>query len=418
MELWVWMTAAREPDDEWMEKVVQIAGALGFNPMRTRWKLMRWQERRRKARRQREQQLAHIGYPHKLCAECGAVQDRSEARCTACGATLTSRTVQVLQRMGLAAALPEGLSMSMLLAVVMLAVHARVWIAAGGGLRAPSGALLVAFGGHWPPSTRDEPWRLATAIFLHAGLWHLAFNLLAIAKIGPVIEGLYGRMTMLGVFLITGVAANLGSEWMGLSGVGIGASGGLMGLIGVAAGHGQRAGTGAGRAQRDAMVRWAAYTMIFGFAVGADHWAHAFGFVLGAVLGYAVRIEIWRRPALLPLRVAVQLAGVAGAIAAIALIFTRAAPPLEPPDQADETARAGAGVLLAPGPRPDVIDEYLGMVIREQDAVLESGHAVHRAIAEAPRQDVIALCDMRQCLLEHGIEYRLYAARITGDLQE
>src|SRR6185295_15033722 len=102
--------APRPDDDAWIEKVVGIAGALGFNQMRVRWKLIRWQESRRKARRWREQRIAHISYQHKTCHECGAVQDRNEAICTQCGAKLTSRTLQVLQRIGLTT--PEFVSMS------------------------------------------------------------------------------------------------------------------------------------------------------------------------------------------------------------------------------------------------------------------------------------------------------------------
>src|SRR5262245_26385646 len=119
-------------DDAWIEKVVAIAGSLGFNKMRVRWKLIRWQESRRKARRWREQRIAHIRYEHKTCPECGAVQDRNEAICTGCGAKLTSRRMQMLQRIGLTS--PELISMSSLLAVAFVAVYFRVWLAAGGGL--------------------------------------------------------------------------------------------------------------------------------------------------------------------------------------------------------------------------------------------------------------------------------------------
>ena len=45
----------------------------------------------------------------------------------------------------------------------------------------------------------------------------------------------YGRLSVLFFFLVTGVIASYGTYRYGLAGVGIGASGGLMGLIGVAA---------------------------------------------------------------------------------------------------------------------------------------------------------------------------------------
>ncbi|HEX8108350.1 MAG TPA: rhomboid family intramembrane serine protease [Kofleriaceae bacterium] len=328
---------APDPDpDVWIEKVVSVAGALGMNPVRVRWKLIRWQEGRRRAQRRREQWVTHVRYQHKTCPTCGAVQDRDEKVCTACGAALTRRGVQVLQRIGLAA--PELISMSTLLALALLGVYLRAWIAAGGGLRSPGLEVLRAFGGHWRAGTAEEPWRLVTAIFLHAGLWHLGFNLLAIASIGPRIEALYGRLTMLMLFVITGALANLGSDRMGLYGVGIGASGGVMGLIGAAAGYGQRQGTAGGRALRNAMLQWSVYTFVFGFWVHADNWAHAFGLVTGAVFGYAVRPAAWSHPRLLPVRVLGKLVGAAGAIAALAIIFTRMPPP--PPEPRSDRAAA------------------------------------------------------------------------------
>src|SRR3954447_20525440 len=118
------MATEPQPDDDaWIEKVVEIAGSLGFNKMRLRWKLLRWQESRRKARRWREQRIAHIGYKHKTCQEGGAVQARGEVICTRCGARLPRRTMQVLQRVGLTT--PEFLSMSTLLVLGLIGVHLR-----------------------------------------------------------------------------------------------------------------------------------------------------------------------------------------------------------------------------------------------------------------------------------------------------
>lgn len=60
-----------------------------------------------------------------------------------------------------------------------------------------------------------------------------------------------------------------------------------MGLVGLLAGWGHRDGTTIGRGVRDRMVKWGAYTMLFGLALGANHVAHAAGFVAGGALGLA-----------------------------------------------------------------------------------------------------------------------------------
>src|SRR5262249_12847697 len=135
------------------------------------------------------------------------------------------------------------------------------------------------------------------AVFLHGAAWHIGFNLLALQQIGPEIEELFGRRVMLLLFMVTGVVANLGSEAFGLDLPAVGASGAIMGLIGVAPGWGPRDGTSIGRRVRGMMLRWAGYTMVFGLFIHADNAAHGVGFVSGAVLGFAIPPG-WARRAL------------------------------------------------------------------------------------------------------------------------
>jgi len=330
-------SSSKRNDDDWIERVVGIAGSLGFNTMRLRWKLIRWQEARRKRARLREQAIARVTYAHKICRACGAVQDRNEATCTRCGSKLGSRAVQMLGRLGFA--MPVAISMSTLLALAILAAYARLWVAAGGSLAGPGSALLVALGGRWPALMSDEPWRLVTAMFLHAGLLHLGFNMLAIANIGPRIEELYGRTTMLALFIVTGALANLATLQVGPVGVGIGASGGVMGLIAAAAGSGHRSGTSYGRALRNDMLKWMAYVFGLGFMIGADNWAHLFGAIAGAAFGVTVKRQAWTRRALAPLRGFVGFVGLAATLGAVAIIFARTpAPPKRPLDARAERA--------------------------------------------------------------------------------
>jgi len=309
-----------EQPDAWIEKVVKVTSALGMNPTRTRWRLIRWQEKRRQAARRREQTLDHIRYEHKTCDECGSVQDRDATVCSRCDAKLGGRTLQVARRIGL---VPRSVSVSMLLAIAMLAVYARVLVAQGGGLGSPSAGLLFDFGGNWAPAIADEPWRLVTAVFLHAGLWHIGFNLISTAVIGPQIEELYGRGTMLFLLIVTGVLANILSDATGMDGVGIGASGGISGLVGVGVGYGHRLGTPAGRELRNSMLRWTAYTILFGFAFGADNRAHAGGAIVGAIVGFAVSPRQWLRPRLKLVRILTTSVAAVVALGALAIIFTR-----------------------------------------------------------------------------------------------
>jgi rhomboid protease GluP len=398
-------TEPQRDDDAWIERVVEIGGSLGFNKMRLRWKLLRWQESRRKARRWREQRIAHIRYEHKTCAECGAVQDRGEAICTRCRAKLTSRTLQVLQRVGLTT--PEFLSMSTLLVLSFIGVHLRLWLAAGTGAFSLSSQLLIDFGGRYPPLLADEPWRMLTAIFLHAGLIHLAFNVVATASIGPRIEELYGRLTVLLLFVVTGTLANVGSWAVGVDGVGIGASGGIMGLVGAAAGHGQRVGTSYGKALRNSMLQWAVYVIVYGFWVHADNAAHVVGFLAGAIFGYFVRPAAWKHPRLVAVRAVTKLAGIAAAIAALAIIFTRqpsppAAPPLPPQpfvddeDLEDINDKRIADATLWRDLWPDYVQVcrmYYDGRVTDAVAVLQTVRARSRVVATETPHSAWLLCE-------------------------
>lgn len=292
-----------------------------MNPVRVRWRLERLAQRRQQAARRREQRVEHIRYEHKTCPQCHAVHDRDEKICTRCGAEIGRRSFQVLRRLGLVA--PSISSISLLVGLALVVVYVRVALAsraAGGGMISFHPLLLIAFGGHFPPSVQEgEVWRLLTAVVLHAGLWHIAFNLVALAIVGPQIEALYGRFVMLFILFATGVVANVGSGLAGLHGVGIGASGGIMGLCGAAAGWGQREGTGRGRAVRNDMLKWAAYTIFFGFMIGADNWAHAVGFASGGVFGFAIRPSTLARRGLRPVRILLGTIGIALALTAVGL---------------------------------------------------------------------------------------------------
>ncbi len=314
--------AAPQDVPEWIERAVAAARALGMNPVRVRWKLVRAQKRWRGWMRRTEQRVDHVRYAHKTCPQCGAVQDRAERACSRCGEALGARRWQVVRRLGLSA--PKVASLSGLLGVSFVVIYGLLILRqpSAGSLFGLSPRLLIEHGGHVSAMVAyGQWWRLATACFLHAGLWHVAFNLFALAIVGPRVEALYGRGLMLFTFLLCGVVGNLGSGAVGLYGVGIGASGGLMGLVGIVAGWGHRDGTRRGRSERNDMIKWALYTVVFGFFIGADNWAHAFGFASGLALGLAVRPSLLSRRAFRPFAIAAGAVGALGCAAAIALVL-------------------------------------------------------------------------------------------------
>src|SRR4051794_11193905 len=69
-------------------------------------------------------------------------------------------------------------------------------IAAGTDASKPTAQQLLQVGGNFAPLTKGgEPWRLVTAMFLHAGLLHLGMNMLCLAQ-ARIVEQLFGRFSM------------------------------------------------------------------------------------------------------------------------------------------------------------------------------------------------------------------------------
>ena len=88
---------------------------------------------------------------------------------------------------------------------------------------------------------QSEYWRLFTALFLHGGFLHLAFNLFALYILGPPLERSIGTIRFLACYLISGLASSAGVVALtefGLVQVGqlVGASGCILGVVGAWAG--------------------------------------------------------------------------------------------------------------------------------------------------------------------------------------
>jgi membrane associated rhomboid family serine protease len=82
-----------------------------------------------------------------------------------------------------------------------------------------------------------EVWRLFTAMFLHAGVQHILFNMTSLLAVGTLAERLYGSIRFLGIYLGAGLIGSLASVVFGfLDGTpntaGVGASGAIFGVAG------------------------------------------------------------------------------------------------------------------------------------------------------------------------------------------
>ena len=75
-----------------------------------------------------------------------------------------------------------------------------------------------------------QPWKFITSIFLHGSLKHLIGNLFALLFFGFILEKTIGSNKFLGIYLASGILANLIA--INFYPSSLGASGAIMGIIG------------------------------------------------------------------------------------------------------------------------------------------------------------------------------------------
>ncbi len=135
--------------------------------------------------------------------------------------------------------------------------------------------------------TKGEYWRILTSGVLHASLLHIYFNAQAFFGFGGLIEIVADRARMAIVFVLAIIGGALFSTMFTPEGISVGASGGIMGLIGYLAVYGQRR-----KRQlpadflRNMLVNIA---FVAGFGIVGyqfiDNFAHFGGLLVGAVYG-------------------------------------------------------------------------------------------------------------------------------------
>ena len=77
-----------------------------------------------------------------------------------------------------------------------------------------------------------EVFRLITYMFLHAGVFHIFFNMYSLYIVGPRVEDFFGKWKFLTIYFISGISGGLLSIAMNGDVVSVGASGAIFGLFG------------------------------------------------------------------------------------------------------------------------------------------------------------------------------------------
>lgn len=105
-------------------------------------------------------------------------------------------------------------------------------ILSGGNILGIDGLILYLFGANVKEAVvAGEIYRLISAAFLHASIFHLLFNLYALYIIGNQLENYIGKFKFLMVYLISAISGSLMSCIFN-QGISVGASGAIFGLLG------------------------------------------------------------------------------------------------------------------------------------------------------------------------------------------
>lgn len=157
------------------------------------------------------------------------------------------------------------------------------WVIQGGGLE----PQLVAGGALW---------RLLSSMFLHAGLIHIAVNMMALYFLGSFAEQTFGPGRFFALYLVSGIAGGVAYLYFGeFDKPAVGASGAIFGILGGILGFAIRRGT---FSMRNPIIRQLVLIAAINLFIGASipnvsNTAHIGGLVGGFFFGALIANSIY-----------------------------------------------------------------------------------------------------------------------------
>ena len=129
-----------------------------------------------------------------------------------------------------------------------------------------------------------QVWRLITSAFLHGGLMHIGFNMLALKVIGPQVEQIYGWKKYLVIYFSSAIGGSLLSYILSPQSVSVGASGAIFGLLGAMLVYGFTKKDVIGKSFMMNIIEVIVLNVIIGLSVpNIDNFGHFGGLILGTL---------------------------------------------------------------------------------------------------------------------------------------
>ncbi len=231
-----------------------------------------------------------------ICPNCGKLISVDEPRCPYCaiqrpGSTLKNNALmQVFKD-------PQQLVRGIIVVNVALFIVSLVLKPTFANLSmnpltilAPDSSSLLVLGatGTIPIDRFGRWWSLLSANYLHGGILHIFFNMMALRQLAPFVTREFGTSRMFVIYTLGGVIGFWVSYIAGVRFT-IGASAAVCSLIGAALYYGKSRGDSYGQAIYRQVGGWALAIFVFGLLVpGINNWGHGGGILAGILLGFSL----------------------------------------------------------------------------------------------------------------------------------
>jgi membrane associated rhomboid family serine protease len=206
------------------------------------------------------------------------------------------------------------------LTYILMAICVVVYIgdvAGGGSATGVGGSKLFEEGALSGPAVADgDYWRVVTAGFLHAGFFHLLFNMFSLWILGTLLEPAIGQLRFALIFFVSVLAGSFGALVVDPNSLTVGASGGIFGLMGAAVIVMRNRGI---NPMESGLGIWIGLNLLITFTVSGISIGGHIGGLLGGTLAALVLFEA---PSVLrvPPGVANLLCGGLGAVAVVGAV--------------------------------------------------------------------------------------------------
>src|SRR5208337_2548390 len=225
-----------------------------------------------------------------LCPNCRKLISRDEPACPYCGLIRPGlhNTAGVIRKIFLGSDPVRTIIYVNIALYVLSLILGGISTEGSFNFLSPSSQSLFLLGasGTIPVIGAHRYWTLISASFLHGGILHIAFNMMALYQLGPFVLREFGFHRFINLYIITGICGFAVSVLFGVPFT-IGASASICGLIGAIIYFGKSRGDHYGEIIYKEAMGWVVGLIVFGLIFsGINNWAHGGGILSGIGLAF------------------------------------------------------------------------------------------------------------------------------------